>query len=102
MAAKKAAKSISLDNAVGGAALKKLAAKKPEQLLAEFKEQGITSLEDLAKDIVASAKSASRAGGVAFDDEIFGVCYKFTSYRPVFDQAKFKEIVIQIDKQLLR
>ncbi len=62
-----------LEQAVRAAAVKNIASKSTDQILREFRDQGIGSLEDLAKNIVTSAKSAGRSSA-AFDDEIFGVC----------------------------
>jgi hypothetical protein len=90
-----------LNMAISHAALKKIADKSPESFVTQLKEQGIGSLEDLAKSMIETARSGSRSG-IAFDDEWFGICYKFTTYRPRFDTARLREIATQIDKQLLR
>ena len=90
-----------LTSAISAAALKKVAKKSPQSFVAELEEQGISSLEDLAKAVIRAAGSASRAG-VAFDAEDFPICYKFTTYRPIFNRVDLDKIVNQIDKQLLR
>ena len=82
----------SLEQAIRTAAVKNLASKSTNQILREFKDQGIGSLEDLAKNIVTSAKSAGRSSA-AFDEEIFGVCYKFTTYRPHFNNQDITNVV---------
>ncbi len=81
-----------LEQAVRAAAVKNIASKSTDQILREFRDQGIGSLEDLAKNIVTSAKSAGRSSA-AFDDEIFGVCYKFTTYRPHFSNQDITNVV---------
>ncbi|HMH41894.1 MAG TPA: hypothetical protein VK557_00300 [Pyrinomonadaceae bacterium] len=81
----------SLEQSIRAAAVKNLASKSTAQILREFKDQGITSLEDLAKNIVTSAKGAGASA--AFDDEIFGVCYKFTTYRPHFGTKDITNVI---------
>ena len=82
----------SLEQAIRTAAVKNLASKSTNQILREFKDQGIGSLEDLAKNIVTSAKSAGRSSA-AFDEEIFGICYKFTTYRPHFTNQDITNVI---------
>jgi hypothetical protein len=86
-----------LSSAVSKAALKKISTKSSEQFVADLKEQGINSLEDLANVLITTARSGSRSG-LAFDPEDFPICYKFTTYRPRFDQRELQEIVNQINQ----
>ena len=89
-----------LGNAISNVALKKISKKSSTQFVAELREQGITSLEDLASAVISAAKSGL-GGTVAFDPEDFPICYKFTSYRPRFDQNILTDIVGQIDAKLM-
>ena len=82
----------SIEQAIRTAAVKDLASKSTNQILREFKDQGIGTLEDLAKNIVSSAKSEGRSSA-AFDEEIFGVCYKFTTYRPHFTNQDITNVI---------
>jgi hypothetical protein len=67
-----------IDEAISNAALKTLAQMKPEAFVAQLKARGITSLDDLAKNTIATAKGALNSGLSEVDPEVFGVCYKFT------------------------
>lgn len=67
-----------IDEAVSNAALKTLAQMKPEAFVEQLKARGISSLDDLAKTSIATAKSALNSGLSEIDPEVFGVCYKFT------------------------
>jgi hypothetical protein len=91
----------SLEAAHSSTALKTIASKSVDQVVKELREQGIGSLEDLAKAVVSTAKSASRGSAVAFDPEMFPVCYKFTTARPHFSDADIKNFTAGL-KQLLR
>jgi hypothetical protein len=89
-----------LNKAISEAALKKITSKSTDHFVEQLKEQGIGSLEDLAKALIETARSGLHSG-IAFDPEDFPICYKFTTYRPRFDQTKLENIVSQIDQQLL-
>ena len=80
----------SLDQAVAVHATRKLAATKPEDLVAQLRAQGIGNIEDLAKTIVSHAAGAVRSN--AFDPEYFPVCYKFTTARPHFGDISQEEL----------
>ena len=80
----------SLDQAVAVHATRKLAATKPQDLVAELRAQGIGTIEDLAKVIVSHAAGAVR--GNAYDAEYFPVCYKFTTARPHFGDISREEL----------
>ena len=67
-----------LDEAISNAALKTLAHMKPEVFVERLRARGITSLDDLAKTSISTAKSALNSGLSEVDPEVFGVCYKFT------------------------
>ena len=67
-----------IDEAVSTAALKTLAQMKPAAFIERLKARGITSLDDLAKTSIATAKGALNSGLAEVDPEVFGVCYKFT------------------------
>jgi hypothetical protein len=67
-----------IDEAVSNAALKTLAQMKPEAFVQRLKARGITSLDDLAKTSIATAKGALNSGLSEVDPDVFGVCYKFT------------------------
>ncbi len=95
------AKRETIQTALSKAALQKVANKDVEQMMEEFRKQGVTSLEDLSKQLIASARAGLR-GGLAFDAEDFPICYKFTTYRPVFDQRILTEVVGEIGQKLLR
>lgn len=95
------AKNRSLDQAIAKAAVTKLASKSPDQVLKEFREQGIGSLEDLAKLVVQTAKSASRGSAVAFDPELFPVCYKFTTARPRLSDQDIRTVTNAL-KEVIR
>jgi hypothetical protein len=71
-------RSLTIDEAVSNAALKTLAQMKPEAFVKQLKARGITSLDDLAKTSIATAKGALNSGLSEVDPEVFGVCYKFT------------------------
>jgi len=94
-------KKTSLDAGISALALKKLSKATAQDFLAEFKRQGITSLEDLAKQTAAMARVAGR-GGVAIDWEDHGICYKFTTFRPHFDPGALNEVLGQMNKTLFR
>ncbi len=82
----------SLDQAVRIVAAKKLAAAKPEELLAQLKKHGIGNLEDLARQVVANASRAVQSGVAAsWDDDIPMVCYKFSSFRPLVDPKALQQ-----------
>ncbi len=85
----------SLDEAVGVLATRKLAAAQPADLVAQFKKQGIGSLDDLAKAIVEQAAGAVR--GNAYDPEVFPVCYKFTTARPHFGDISQEDLQQLVD-----
>ena len=93
-------KSPSLDAGISALALKKLSKATAQDFLAAFKQQGITSLEDLAKQTAAVAQAAGRSG-MAIDWEDHGICYKFTMVRPIFDQGALKEVLGQIGNTLI-
>jgi hypothetical protein len=95
-----ATKSPTLDNGISALALKRLSKATPEDFLAEFKKQGITSLEDLAKQTAAIAQLSGKQG-IAADWEDYGICYKFTMVRPKFDQGALKEILAQIETKFI-
>src|SRR4051812_11507028 len=90
-----------LGDAISKAALRKISKKTTGQFVAELREQGISSLEDLANAVISTAK-AGAGRTVAFDAEDFPICYKFTTMRPRFDKNTLDEIVNQIDQKLLR
>lgn len=98
-----AAKRRSLEQAHSSAALKTIASKSVDQLVKEFREQGIGSIEDLAKAVITTAKSGSRGLGsaAAFDPELFPICYKFTTARPPFNDQDIKTFNSAL-KQVLR
>ena len=83
----------SLDHAIGVAALEALAKMKPADFVASLKRQGIGSLEDLAAKSVETARDAVQAGNLAFDPEVFGVCYKFSAYRPHFGTNVINQVI---------
>lgn len=89
-----------LGDAISKVALTKISKKSSTQFVAELREQGITSLEDLANAVISAAKSGL-GSTVAFDPEDYPICYKFTTYRPRFDQDILTDIVGQIDAKLL-
>jgi len=95
----KAKSALTLNAAVSKAALTKISKKTSDQFVADLKEQGITSLEDLAQAVIVSARSGLRSG-LAFDPEDFPICYKFTSYRPRFDQRVLREITELVQQEL--
>jgi hypothetical protein len=90
----------SLDAGISALALKKLSKATAEDFMAEFKKQGITSLEDLAKQTAAVAQLAGKQG-VAIDWEDHGICYKFTMVRPHFDPGALEQVLAQIGKTLI-
>jgi hypothetical protein len=92
----------SLDQALSVLALEKLSKKKPEEFLSELKQQGIGSLEDLVQKTLESARTAAQLGSVAFDDEIHGICYKFSTYRPHFDAGDLGAVINVISEKLIR
>jgi hypothetical protein len=67
-----------IDQAVGQAALTALSKMTPEVFVEQLNARGITSLDDLAKSSIATAKGALNSGLSEVDPEVFGVCYKFT------------------------
>src|SRR4029077_7004873 len=83
----------SLDQALSAAALQSLAKMKPAAFLASLKRQGINSLDDLAAKALETAHAATQAGVLAVDPEVFGVCYKFSSYRPHFGPDLINSVV---------
>lgn len=94
-------KAQSLDHAVRTLAARKLAAAKPEDVLAQLRRHGIGSLEDLAAKVVSNATSALQSGSAAsFDDDIPMVCYKFSSFRPVRDIAALENEVAELSASL--
>jgi hypothetical protein len=101
MAARKARARQTLQSAIGKTALRKIGKKTTRQFVNQLREQGVSSLEDLASALITTAR-AGAAGRVAFDPEDFPICYKFTTYRPIFNQAVLAGIVARIDRQLLR
>jgi hypothetical protein len=87
----------SLDQAVRIQAAKKLAAAKPEDILAQLKKHGIGNLEELARQVVANASRAVQSGVAAsWEDDIPMVCYKFTSYRPVVDPKALEQELAEL------
>lgn len=92
--------SRSVEQALSQVAIEKIAKKTKSDILRELKNQGIGSLDDLATAVVKSAQSAAKSGVAAFDDEIFGICYKFTTYRPVFGAEDIKTITEGFQKVL--
>jgi hypothetical protein len=82
----------SLDQAVSIHATRRLAGSKPDQLLAQLKQQGIGNLEDLVHQVIANAATVSRGSLGALDDDVPMVCYKFTSFRPVFNTVTPEEL----------
>ncbi len=94
-------KSPSLDSGISALALKQLSKATAQDFLAAFKQQGITSLEDLAKQSATLARAAGKSG-IAIDWEDHGICYKFTMVRPSFDQGALKEVLGQIGNTLIR
>jgi hypothetical protein len=96
-----AKKSSSLDAGIKALALKKLSKATAADFLAEFKKQGITSLEDLAKQAAATAQRGGGAG-IAADWEDFLICYKFTMVRPHFDPDLLDKTLKQVDQSLFR
>ena len=89
-----------LNKAISEAALKKIASKSPDHFVKQLKEQGIGSLEDLAKALIETA-SSGLGSRIAWDPEDFPICYKFTSYRPHFDPTQLERVVSQINQHLL-
>jgi hypothetical protein len=67
-----------IDQAVGHAALTALSKMTPEAFVEQLNARGITSLDELAKSSIATAKGALNSGLNEVDPEVFGVCYKFT------------------------
>jgi len=67
-----------IDQAVSRAALTALSKMTPEAFVKQLHARGITSLEDLAKSSITTAKGALNSGLSEIDPEVFGVCYKFT------------------------
>jgi hypothetical protein len=94
-------KSSSLDAGISALALKKLSKVTAQDFLTEFKNQGITSLEDLAKQTAAVAQRAGRSG-IAIDWEDMPMCYKFTMVRPHFDPGELDKVLTQMGKTLFR
>jgi hypothetical protein len=89
----------SINQAVGAYASRKLAASKPADLVAQFRQQGIGSLDDLAVAIVEQANSAVR--GTLVDPEYYPVCYKFTTAKPNFgeiSQAELQQFVQFVER----
>ncbi len=89
-----------LDSAIAKAALKKIASESPKQFVAELNEQGITSLEDLAKMVITSARDSYKAGNYMQFEE--GICYKHTKPGPPIKDKILKDIVGQINKKVFR
>jgi predicted ATPase len=88
----------SLDQAVRVLAVKKLAAAKPEALLAQLKKHGIGNLEELARQVVANASRAVQSGVAAsWEDDIPMICYKFSSYRPLVDPKELQQEVAELN-----
>jgi hypothetical protein len=90
----------SLNQAVGAYATRKLAASKPADLVAQFRQQGIGSLEDLAAAIVEQANGAVR--GTLADPEYYPVCYKFTTAKPNLgdiSQVELQQFTQFVEKQ---
>jgi hypothetical protein len=90
----------SLDSGISALALKKLSKATARDFLVEFEKQGITSLEDFAKQTAAIAQAAGKSG-VALDWEDHGVCYKFTMVRPHFDPGALKQVLGEISNELI-
>jgi hypothetical protein len=91
---------VSLEQGIRTLALKKLSKTTKEQFLAEFKNQGINSLDDLVVQTLKTAGAASKAG--IWDEEDRGICYKFTMWRPHFDPGNLKEVLAGIDQKLIQ
>src|SRR5947207_2037186 len=83
----------SLDRAIGQAALKVLTNMKPGDFVESLKRQGITSLDDLATKSLEIARNAMQAGNLAVDAEVFGHCYKWTTYRPHFGDNTINQVI---------
>ena len=92
----------SLDHAIGAVALQVLAKMTPADFLASLQRQGISSLEDLATKSLETARSAVQAGTLAVDPEVFGVCYKFSSYRPHFSPNVINDVVNIVQQEIGR
>jgi hypothetical protein len=91
----------SLEHALGAVALKRLASMQAHEFVASLKKQGINSLEDLANRTLETARTVSAAGAFAADDgEIWGICYKFTTYRPHFDPGTINQVVSIVEKSI--
>lgn len=66
------------EQALSHAALQTLSEMKVGDFVAQLRQRGITSLEDLAKASIGAAHSGISGGVAAIDPEDFPVCYKFT------------------------
>jgi len=86
MSTQKPLKIHSLDQAAGAFAATKLSEAKPAELLASLRRQGIGSLDDLVNATIKAAQEGRRSGSFS-DDDFVGYCYKFMSYRPIFNQV---------------
>jgi hypothetical protein len=92
----------SLDHAISSVALSTLAKMTPADFVAQLKRQGIKGLDDLATHSLATARAASEAGQFALDPEVFGVCYKFTTARPHFDENTISQVINIVTPALAR
>jgi hypothetical protein len=92
--------SHSLERALSAAALKTLAQMKPADFVASLKRQGINSLDDLATKALETAQSATQAGVLSVDPEVFGICYKFSAYRPHFGPDQINTVVNTVQSAL--
>jgi hypothetical protein len=82
---------LNSDDAVSHASLEQIAGLTPEAFVAQLRHRGISSLEDLAKVSIGTAKAALAGGLVALDPEDVPVCYKFTQ-RP-FSKGEIEDLV---------
>jgi hypothetical protein len=99
MATKAQARTI--DQAVSQAALTALSKMTPDAFVKQLKARGITSLEDLAKTSISTAKGALNSGLSEIDPEIFGVCYKFTVKPHRFTQTDLGAITKVIQERAI-
>lgn len=90
-----------IDQAVGHAALTALAKMTPEAFVKHLSARGITSLDDLAKSSIATAKGALNSGLSEIDPEVFGVCYKFTVKPHRFTDADLGAITKVIQQRAI-
>ncbi len=87
-------KNQNLNAALSAAALEDIANTSPKQFVAELKEQGIDSLETLAKNLIATARERSASGALTYFE--YDICYKFTRYRPRWDDSAVQKFADEI------